>query len=511
MATIKGRRCRRSTTDHQHHENLAVRILEPNPRPQLSFTDDGPGEISSMGPRHDNDKANYREIEILPTIDEILAVHRPTYMPKKDLRWDTPLPNGPVRVLDSLFRQLRCDSIEAIRDICYSAAQTSFLNVDANGRPLPPDHDQTRHETLAGNRYFLYPHVQVEELLAHETKSMVVRASYDCPSFMRGRKMYDCGRFQEGMLVALLQLDHATSELSTYFLEVNLSQSTFSMDSLDGGGRRAAVQLAFLPTSTRDDVLQLSRLGLGLCQQTELALVEFPKVLFAGFYHCLKRLQDMKESDFAFRNYIAPSMHRTEAWLAMERNLGAGQPPVMDCPPPAYATMTDFRYDLSKVLSPSSRVTSMSLEGLSRDTTLDILKRDTSLDEGQALAFRNSLTRELAFTQGPPGCGKTYLGVQLAKAILPSRPRQKPVLVVCLTNHALDSFLKDLRDADVTGLLRIGSGSKEEWTDQINLHTRKRKTRMTKDEAQSMNIYATRKKETFSDLDLVCKGNCDQA
>ncbi|KAI1630197.1 hypothetical protein EDD37DRAFT_557542 [Exophiala viscosa] len=505
MAAIRG--CRPRAAGGLHAGNAPVHVLEPTPRPQLTFTDDGPGEISSSGPRHDNDKVDYREIRILPTIDEILAIDRPIYMPKKDIRWDHPLPNGPARVLDSLFRQLRYDSIEAIRDICYSAAQTSFLNVDANGLPQALDHDHARHETLAGNRYFLYPHVQVEELLAHEAKSIVVRASYTCPAFMRGRFMYDCGRLQEGMLMALLQLDHSTRELSVYFLEVSLSQSTFSMDSFNGGGRRAAVQLAFLPTSSRDDVHQLCRLGLGLCQHTELVLVEFPKVLFAGFYNCLKRLQEMRESDFAFRRYIAPSMPQMEAWLAMEQNLAAGQPPIIDCPPPAYATAPGFNYDLSSVVSPSSRNTSMSPEDLSRDTALDVLKRDTTLDDGQAVAFRNSLMREFAFTQGPPGCGKTYLGVQLAKAILPSRPTAKPILVVCLTNHALDSFLKDLRDAGVTGLLRVGSGSKEEWTDQINLKTRKRKTRMTKDESEAMNVYATRKKETFSELDLICKGN----
>ncbi|KAK5021511.1 hypothetical protein LTS07_010918 [Exophiala sideris] len=510
MVTIRGRR--RAATGGLQPATPLLHVLNSSPRPQPSFTDDGPGEISSGGPRHDNDEVDYREIRILPTIDEILAVDCPIYMPKKDLRSYNPLPNGPARVLDSLFRQLRYDSIEAIRDICYSAAQTSFLNVDVTGRPQIPDYNQTRHETLAGNRYFLYPHVQVEELLAHETKSMVVRASYTCPSFMRGRLMYDCGRFQEGMLVALLQLDHSTRELSIYFLEVSLSQSTFSMDNFDGGGHRAAVQLAFLPTSTRDDVHQLCRLGLGLRQHTELVLVEFPKVLFVGFYHCLKRLQEMKESDFAFTRYIAPSMHQIDAWLTMEQNLAAGQPPIMDCPPPAYTTASsDFKYDLSNVVSPSSRSTSMSLEDLSRDTALDILKRDTTLDEGQAVAFRNSLLREFAFTQGPPGCGKTYLGVQLAKAILPSRRNPKPILVVCLTNHALDSFLKDLRDAGVTGLLRIGSGSKEEWTDQINLKTRRRKVRMTKDEAELMNVYATRKKETFSELDLMCKAISSKA
>lgn len=53
----------------------------------------------------------------------------------------------------------------------------------------------------------------------------------------------------------------------------------------------------------------------------------------------------------------------------------------------------------------------------------------------------------------------------LAKVILASRKPlgRKPIVAVCLTNHALDAFLGDLRDAGVSKLARIGRGSKESW------------------------------------------------
>lgn len=335
---------------------------------------------------------------------------------------------------------------------------------------------------------------------------MLVRVSYDCPRFMRGHKMYDSGRLNESVLVALLQLDHHTRELSVYFLEVHLTQSTFSMQGLGHDDTRAAVQLAFLPTSKHDDVLQLCHHAMGTCPQRELFLVEFPKVLFAGFYHCLKRLQELSESDFAFQRYIAPAMDFEETEVAMQQHLSSGMATQFECPPPEYARAQGFAYNLSSVVAPNSPLTAATLDDLSSTTALELLRKDTTLDEGQAMAFKDSLTREFALTQGPPGCGKTFLGAQLVKVLLDSRPRERPILLVCQTNHALDNFLVDLRDAGVPKLLRVGSGSKEEWTDSINLLEQRQKTRLRKHETQLKANLANEKKVANQELELLCNG-----
>ena len=60
------------------------------------------------------------------------------------------------------------------------------------------------------------------------------------------------------------------------------------------------------------------------------------------------------------------------------------------------------------------------------------------------------------------------MGVQIAKLLLANtvpadglggggRPVIGPVLCVCLTNHALDSFLEELLDAGITNIVRAGS------------------------------------------------------
>lgn len=486
-------------------DGRAVRQLPPNfltsdPRPPLAFTDDGPGELSEFGPRHDNDHQDFRQIQILPTPDEILAVDRPIYMPKKDLVHNHFLQTGPTRHLDTLFRQLRCDSTESLRDICYSAAQAAFLKIHDTLE------DQIRQETRAGNRYFLYRNIKIEELLSHERKSMVVRVSYDCPEFMRGQKMSSCSRFKEGMLVALLQLDPKAMDFSVYYMTVSMAQSTFSMDSFNGQGARAAVQLSLLPTAAQHEVLQLCRHALGQRRDCELYLVEFPKVLFAGFYNCLKCLQEMRDSDFSFSDCVAPRVNAAQVLLARDLNTAVQTRPQFPCPPPAYATEPNFRFNLSKVVPSTSPITSVSIEELSEPRTLDILRRDTTFDEGQAVAFRDSLLREVACTQGPPGCGKTFLGVKIAQTLVESRKSSKPILLVCLTNHALDGFLAELRDAGVSSLLRIGSGSREKWTDSINIRNLRKKTQFKKHDFFTMQDHTSQKKQRVCELDLLCKG-----
>ena len=81
----------------------------------------------------------------------------------------------------------------------------------------------------------------------------------------------------------------------------------------------------------------------------------------------------------------------------------------------------------------------------------------------------------------------SYLGVALAKVLLASRSpdSRKPILVVCLTNHALDSFLADLRDAGIIHFARMGSGSKEAWTSEYDLHKISQKIKKTTFEKSS--------------------------
>ncbi len=63
-------------------------------------------------------------------------------------------------------------------------------------------------------------------------------------------------------------------------------------------------------------------------------------------------------------------------------------------------------------------------------------------DERQYQAARDALSQKLTIIQGPPGTGKTFVGVQIVKSILQQTKHR--ILVMCYTNHALDSFLESI-------------------------------------------------------------------
>ena len=210
-----------------------------SPRDDSIFDHDGPGHLSINGPRHDNDHTDIRKIQVLPSADEILS-RRPPYMPYKDFHLPHFLEPGQQRLLDTLFRQLRYDSTEAIIDACYHACQklVTFLTKQS---PLF-DIYGVRQDTPNGTRYHLFWDVAFEELIFDEMKGTMVRVSFACPTFLRGRSLHSSGFFEDGMLLALLGLDDADRGLSITFFETHLRESTDAMLSRGGKGIRGKLR-----------------------------------------------------------------------------------------------------------------------------------------------------------------------------------------------------------------------------------------------------------------------------
>ena len=213
-------------------------------------------------------------------------------------------------------------------------------------------------------------------------------------------------------------------------------------------------------------------------------LVEFPGVLLAGFSWTLKQIQRLasNENQLAFSSAIAPTIPTTVYALT----------------PPTYSTREDFTFDLGVLEKDCDTVNPKAFllrpwEATSTEwgkaAYIETLSARTTLDGGQAVALYETLERGLAFTQGPPGTGKTFLGVAISRVVLASRrgyEGKKPILAVCMTNHALDSFLEDLKSAGITKLARLGQGSKETWTQQHQLRTLSSKMRHTRYERQRL-------------------------
>lgn len=91
---------------------------------------------------------------------------------------------------------------------------------------------------------------------------------------------------------------------------------------------------------------------------------------------------------------------------------------------------------------------------------------ELKLNDSQVEALQHALTRKFSVIQGPPGCGKTFIGLQIIATLLMNTDSQ--ILIVCYTNHALDQFLCGiLRYTD--SIVRIGNQSKNENLDRFNL------------------------------------------
>jgi hypothetical protein len=119
-----------------------------------------------------------------------------------------------------------------------------------------------------------------------------------------------------------------------------------------------------------------------------------------------------------------------------------------------------------------------------------------TLDRTQLEAFCKGLMSNFHCTQGPPGTGKSYVGVCLVLALnllrnklIKQRKSVGPILTLSYKNHALDEFLKDVKDNCATlvssrgKLIRIGKPELEElapYTEQSS--TTETKAKRTLDE-----------------------------
>ena len=140
--------------------------------------------------------------------------------------------------------------------------------------------------------------------------------------------------------------------------------------------------------------------------------------------------------------------------------------------------------------------------------TIEALKRivdKSTLDKSQQEALVSSLRSPLAIIQGPPGCGKTFIGTTLVKILLSLQPQPHlPILLLTYKNHALDEFLKDaLNFLSPTDIARIGGRSKEEKLDACNLKELKKNGQKSKVSQRELYEIYEEKDELTNEVSLL--------
>ncbi|KAI1771870.1 hypothetical protein F4818DRAFT_449770 [Hypoxylon cercidicola] len=445
----------------------------PVTRAEFVMRKDLPGVLSPEGPRHDNDHANICNIRILPTHEEITS-KRNEYLPTTDSSlFHTP---GITGRLDREFRLLREDTVGQLRD-----AVGIQLDAMRNGGRK---NDRANRSTL---RTYAYEDATVIDIDFDRNNGMDMVIRFGQPAtkkkVQQRRDWWGISRrLQPGGLVCIVSEDG-----SVLFCVVGDNTIIAHEQKKENTAQDEAERTPKRPSLADDDVFAYVHLRLAEVRQNDIrqvlewfqsvgpmqhrCLVEFPGVLLPSFQHTLMALQQMsKKSDVPFDDLLA----------SREQTLTLG---VNEVEPPRYTTRPGFFFNLGCLATDNTTLHHSPQNPLDPE----VLSRHSTLDLTQSSALLHTLSRKLALIQGPPGTGKSYTGEKLIKALLANKTKAKlgPILCVCYTNHALDQLLVHLLREKVK-IIRMGSRSKAEELENVNLRIVAQSANRTKAEKSSL-------------------------
>ncbi|KFA55661.1 hypothetical protein S40293_05294 [Stachybotrys chartarum IBT 40293] len=437
--------------------------VNPVSREEFVLRKDFPGHLSAQGRRHDNDFAEIHQIAILPTQDEIMSL-RAEYLPTTNpSQWHI---QGMRGRLDREFRLLREDTVGQLRDTVRETLE----------RIQKPKEEQARRSKNKVGTFtydFAYP------VTMHFSRYSGLEVTVRCSQPATVRKMnlrqrkdwwMHCRYLQTGAVVCVLDVSGSVlffevAESTKRTVDDTRARPKTTGEEQEGQAKKEMtlaedpeylyVNLQLIEPGKRD-IKNLLRWYRSFGSTSRKYLVEFPGVLLASFKPILESLQQMyRKPDIPFSNILAP-----EAPLQLP-----------DITPAPYTQRPGFEFDLTCIAEESD------MEGMETSPRSPLDPEDLSarstLDLTQSSALLNTMNREFSLIQGPPGTGKSYTGEQIIKVLLANKAKADlgPILCVCYTNHALDQLLEHILDHATKRIVRIGSRSKSERLQGLNLRS----------------------------------------
>ena len=469
-------------------------------RPVFQLSQDLPGELSELGPRHDNDHSNICDIKILPTTDEIQST-RLEYLPSND-HAKHHLP-GLAGLLDRQFRLLREDTVGQVRDAVLVEHQR-LAELSKAKASLQPRNN--------GIRTNVYQKLAFLRLEFDRRKGLQIVAEFDQPVALskKGSKEREewwknSKQLQADAFVALVSSTGRTIffticdptptpppkrrhvEDTTGAKVVAFLKTRDERPSLFKQAERSALILSFIENNSEDVTWITSHLGKS--HKLRASLVEFPGILLPSFKPTLQALQQMSRTlDLPFSQFVSPNLRITGD---------------INLPVPAYSRRPGFSFDLGTLVGgqPLRLVPGQTFD-------YDLLRRKSTLDDAQQKSTINALSSCLALIQGPPGTGKSYSGIAIIKALLKNRDKAKlgPIICVCYTNHALDQLLEHLVKDGVEQLIRLGSRSKSEILQDLNLHHIAKEVKSTKVEGHEKYLLYQQLDNVLDEIEPLMQG-----
>ncbi|KPI35054.1 NFX1-type zinc finger-containing protein 1 [Cyphellophora attinorum] len=441
---------------------------------------DGPGSLRPKGPRHSNDHQNISHIKILPSNDELGALHT-EYLPVVDPK-KSHLP-GLAGVVDRNFRLLREDTIGMLRDAVRVA--TDNLRKSQN-RDTKHDIDARSH-----SRTMLYEGVDLHGVRLGP-KGLAMEVSFDQPKLAANKTKTALQHWWEAS--KLLNEEALVCLIGDGFAAFMMVCQEPSLSAKKGPKPATSRRLLFEDAERARVWLQLIEPdnfrfeAIDECiqewEQRPLILCEFPGILLPSFYPTLQALQHQSSRlDVPFADLIASQTG--QAHLDLDT-------------PPDYARLPNFAFDLSVLVSGQHALRFVPGQAFDFDT----LGKHSTLDAAQQAAIIDALSHRLALIQGPPGTGKSFCGVVLIKVLLANKKQGKlgPIICVCYTNHALDQLLEHLVADGVKQIVRIGGQSKSEALQEVNLRKVAMSMPYTASERKNYAISASHLEDLFKQI-----------
>ncbi|KAJ8042127.1 NFX1-type zinc finger-containing protein 1 [Holothuria leucospilota] len=180
-----------------------------------------------------------------------------------------------------------------------------------------------------------------------------------------------------------------------------------------------------------------------------------PQSYFESYRHVLSSLQTMNEDTFPLQQYLVSGLTKPHLPKYIADN------PQM----PGFRIYADFEKGFN-----NRRIINCRRVKVGDDTGWPTASQ-LGLDASQMEAFQAALREEVCVIQGPPGTGKTFLGLKVVETLLINKTKwstEKPLLVVCYTNHALDQFLNGILKFE-RNVIRLGKRSTSETVQKYNI------------------------------------------
>ncbi|KAF9581056.1 hypothetical protein BGW38_002064 [Lunasporangiospora selenospora] len=470
-------RLKRMTSDIEERNVATLQTREKVRPTQLRahyYAYDPPGNLSIYGARHGNDEVNIKEISILPALDEIVCQRSP-FLPangfSEAVHFHDP---GWRRQLDIHFRLYREDLVNPLRKGVIGFME--ILDMIPRSQERDVLNPKELRKFLPRGLLRVYKIVQILKVDIDWNEGPGLLISIEQPAQLRGmdaeaRKMFwerAKNRLMSGGLVSLvrratLPIDQKSSDLTIedkfeMHLAVVMGKNIKSLSKDEN--------LAYISITSSDPELY-SLLFASDTNKNQWYLIETAGGYLEASRPILKALQNADPAMLPFGRYLAPTIQEME--------MNAKEPGHIS--PPIYATAPEFQFDLSVLLN--GRNVNLDVRSpSSARSAVRALQDYSNLDHTQAEALVESLCREVALISGPPGTGKTKIGVDIMRVLLRNREEMNcgPILCICYTNYALDQFLEHLLAIGETNIVRIGSRSKSEKLESYSLHNRKQST-----------------------------------